>query len=216
MDPWSRGREVARGIQRSSLNLKKGLFFAIGEGSRFFVACFLHSSTQMCLYQTPGRRLLPITGRFVNTVTRGCVGAPNERAPSRFHAAVVGFVDRCPSRTRNSPRPINIWLSFFSGRSWPKICPAITFFGVSEKFKTFLRRFVLIASGTEIFWRESLKFKLFLATSRFRCHRSQRQSLSWPLSQLQSDSHQLYVCNISMQPLHTSPPFSCGGLPSKT
>ena len=150
------------------------------------------------------------------TVTRRWVGAPNERAPSRFHAAVVGFVDRCPSRTRNSPRPINIWLSFFSGRSWPKICPAITFFGVSEKFKTFLRRFVLIASGTEIFWRESLKFKLFLATSRFRCHRSQRQSLSWPLSQLQSDSHQLYVCNISMQPLHTSPPFSCGGLPSKT
>ena len=25
-------------------NLKKGLFFAIGEGSRNFVACFLHSS----------------------------------------------------------------------------------------------------------------------------------------------------------------------------
>ena len=32
---------------------KKGLFFAIGEGSRIFVACFLHSRAQMCLYQTP-------------------------------------------------------------------------------------------------------------------------------------------------------------------
>ena len=64
-------------------NLKKGLFFAIGQGSRFFVACFLHSSTHMFLYQTPGPRPPPITGRFVNTVTRG-VGAPNERAPFRF------------------------------------------------------------------------------------------------------------------------------------
>ena len=100
MDPWSRGREVARGVVRSSPNLKKGLFFAIGEGSRIFVACFLHSSAQMCLYQKPGRRP-SITGRFLNTVTRGWVGAPNERAPFRFHGAVVGFTDRCLSRTRN-------------------------------------------------------------------------------------------------------------------
>ena len=82
-------------------NLKKCLYFAIGEGSRIFVACFLQSSAQMCLYQTPGRRPPPITGRFVNTVTRGWVGAPNGRGPFRFHGAVVGFVDRCLSRTRN-------------------------------------------------------------------------------------------------------------------
>ena len=82
-------------------NLKKGLFFAIGEGSRNFASCFLHSSAQMCLYQTPGRRPTIITGRFVNTVTRGWVGAPNEHAPFRFHGAVVDFVDRCLSRTRN-------------------------------------------------------------------------------------------------------------------
>ena len=30
---------------------------------------------------------------------------------------------------------------------------------------------MLIASGTEILWRVSLKFKLSLATSRFHCHR---------------------------------------------
>ena len=82
-------------------NLKKGLFFAIAEGSRFFVACFLHSSAQMCLYETSGRRSTPITGRFVNTVTRGRVGAPNGRTPLRFNGADVGFVDRCLSRTRN-------------------------------------------------------------------------------------------------------------------
>ena len=72
-------------------NLKKGLLFVIGEGSTIFVACFLHSSAQMCLYQTPGRRPSPITGRFVNTVTRGSVGAPNGRAPFRIHRAVVDF-----------------------------------------------------------------------------------------------------------------------------
>ena len=82
-------------------NLTKGLYFSIGKGSIFFVVCFLHTSGQMFLYQTPGRRPPRITGRLVNPVTRGWVGAPNERAPFRFHGAVVGFVDRCLPRTRN-------------------------------------------------------------------------------------------------------------------
>ena len=118
-------------------NPKKGLFFAIGEGSRIFVGCFLHSSAQMSLYQTPGRRPPHITGRFVNSVIRGWVGAPNERAPFRFHGAVGGFVDRCLSRTRNLAAS-NIHLAeFFSGRSWPKTGPGNTFFGVFEEFNTF-------------------------------------------------------------------------------
>ena len=74
--------------------LKKGLFFAIGEGSRIFVACFLHSSAEMCSYQTPARRPPPITGRFVNTVIRGWVGAPNERAPVQISRRSRWF---CPS-----------------------------------------------------------------------------------------------------------------------
>ena len=78
-DPWSRGRDVARGVLRSTPEPEKGLFFAIGEGSIIFVVCFLHSSAQMCLCQMPGRRPPRITGRFVTTVTRGWVGAPNER-----------------------------------------------------------------------------------------------------------------------------------------
>ena len=43
-------------------NPKKDLFFAIGEGSRNFVVCFLHSSAQMCLYQglAGARHLSPV------------------------------------------------------------------------------------------------------------------------------------------------------------
>ena len=81
-------------------NLKKWLFIAIGEESRLFVVCLLHMSAQMCLYQTHGRCPPRITGRVVNTVIRGWVGAPNERAPFRLHDAVVGFVNRRLSKTR--------------------------------------------------------------------------------------------------------------------
>ena len=65
--PCSRGREVARGVQLSSPKRLKRSIFVVGEGSKSFVACFLHNSAQMCLYQTPGRRPLRITSRFVNT-----------------------------------------------------------------------------------------------------------------------------------------------------
>ena len=106
-------------------NQKKGLFFAIGEGSRIIVACFLHSSAQMCLYRTSGLRPPPITGRFVNTVTRWWVGAPNERAPFRFHGAVVGFVDRCLSMAQNLAASNEHLSKLFSGRSWPNIYPGI-------------------------------------------------------------------------------------------
>ena len=97
---------------------EKTLFFAIGEASRFSVGCFLHSSAQMCLYQTSGRRPPPVTGRFVNTVTRGWVGAPNERAPFLFHGAVVGFIDGCRG-LGISPLLINISLSFPSAELGP-------------------------------------------------------------------------------------------------
>ena len=138
-------------------NLKNGRLFAIGDGLRISVACFLHNSAPMCLYQTPGRRPSPITGRFVSTVIRGWVGAPIERAPFRFHGPVVGFDDRCLSRTRNLAASNEQLAEFFSGRSWPKIGPGNLLFGVFEKLQTFFRRVMLIASGTEMFWRVSLK-----------------------------------------------------------
>ena len=138
-------------------NLKNGPFFAIGEGSIIFVICCLHTSGQVVFHRTHGRGPPHITGRRVDTVTRGWVGAPNERTPFRFHGAVVGFVDRCQSRTGNLAASNKHLAEFFSGRSWPKIGPGFFFSGLSKSLKL-LKRFVLIASGTEIFWRLSLKF----------------------------------------------------------
>ena len=116
----------------------------------------------MRLYQTPGRRPRPITGRFLNTVTREWAVAPNERAPFRFHGAVVGFVDRCLPRTRNLAAS-NKHLAEFSSNIFPRFLKSLIFFP---------RRFVLTVSGTEIFWRVSLKFYFFVETSPFHCHRS--------------------------------------------
>ena len=79
-------------------NLEKSLLFALGEGYITLVVCFVHTSGQMSMYQTPGRRPPLVTGRVVNTATRGWVGAPNECAPFRFHDAVFRFDDRCLSR----------------------------------------------------------------------------------------------------------------------
>ena len=107
-----------------------------------------YSNAQMCLYQTPGRRSPPITGRFENTVTRGCVGAPNERAPSRFNGAVVGFVDRCHRNLAASSKHL---AEFSQADLGPRSAQELFFAG-------FLRRVVLIPSGTEIVWRVSLKF----------------------------------------------------------
>ena len=82
-------------------------------------------------------------------------------------------VGRSPYRARAS---IKTFLAeFFLGQSWPSICPGIFFSGFSESLQLFSRRFVLIASGTEIVWRVSLNFKLFWATSLFHCHQSWRK-----------------------------------------
>ena len=47
VDPWSRGREVARDVLRSLPKAERSLSFAIGDGSRFFIVCFLLTSGQM-------------------------------------------------------------------------------------------------------------------------------------------------------------------------
>ena len=109
---------------------------------------YTDSSAQMCLYQTPGRRPPPITGRFVNTVTRGWVGAPNERAPFRFHGAVVVFVHRCLSRSRNLAASSKHLVEFFSGRSWPKIGPG-TFFVFVFFLKSLKLFFLKICAHSE-------------------------------------------------------------------
>ena len=90
------------------------------------------------MYHTPDRRPPRITGRFVNTVTRGWVGAPDERAPLRFHVAVVGIVDRYLSSTRNLSASTKDLAELFSSRSWPNIYLRIFvrfFCGHSERYR---------------------------------------------------------------------------------
>ena len=163
MDPWSRGRESAR-VQRSSPKPEKRTYFAIGEGSRIFVACFLHSSAQMCLYQTPGRRPPPLTGRFVNTVTRGWVGALTSATRYDFTAqSLVLSIDVCPGLGISPLRAI-ICPSFSQADIGPRSADDLFFSGISIRLNFFFEDF--IASGTETFWRVSMKFKLFLRKHR--------------------------------------------------
>ena len=96
--------------------------------------------------QTSGQRSPHITGRRVNTVTRGWVGTPDERAPFRFHDAVVGFFDRYLSRTQNLAVRINVSLSVSQADLWPQRPAAIVFFVIFVEFCIF---FVKIRGHSE-------------------------------------------------------------------
>ena len=134
-------------------NLKKGLFFAIGEGSRKLSPVFYTAAP---------------TGRFVNTVTRGSVGAPITSAPrSDFMAqSLVLSLDVCPG-LGISPLRTNIWLSFSQADLCPRSAQELFFSFFLKSLRLLFRIFVLIASGTEIFWRESLKLQLFYGNIAF-------------------------------------------------
>ena len=107
----------------------------------------------MCLYQTPGRRPPLITGRFVNTVTRGWFGAPNERTRSDFIAqSLVLSIDVCPG-LGISPLPTKIWLSFSPADLGPRSVQIFFFFGVFENFETFFSKT----------WAHSERYRFFLA-----------------------------------------------------
>ena len=127
-------------LKRSSPKPAKRPIFCHRRGIEIFSRLF---STQqrpkcVCIRRLAGARLL--TGSFENSVTRGWVEAPNGRAPFSFHGAVVGFVDRCRSRTQNLAASNKHLAELFSGRSWPKIGPGTIFFGVFEKFETFFSK----------------------------------------------------------------------------
>ena len=62
----------------------------------------------MFFSQTPGRRPPRITGRRVNTVSLGWVGARNERAPFRVHDAVICLVDQCLARYRIADQGVGV------------------------------------------------------------------------------------------------------------
>ena len=60
-----------------------------------------------------------------------------------------------------SPLQTYIWLSFSQADLGPRSAQEILFSEFLKSLKIFFRRFVLLASGTEIFWRVYLKFYLF-------------------------------------------------------
>ena len=94
-------------------NLKNGLFFAIGERSRIFVVCFVHTCGQMFFSRKPGQRPSHITGRRVDTVTLGWIGAPNEQVPVQISLRSCSFCRSVSVEDLESRRfKLNISLSF--------------------------------------------------------------------------------------------------------
>ena len=53
---------------------------------------------------------------------------------------------------------LSIWLSFSQADLGPRSAQELFFSGFFKTLKLFFARFVLMASGTDIFWRVSLKF----------------------------------------------------------
>ena len=165
VDPSSRGREVARGVLRSSPKTWKKLCFFTSEMDVQFLSVFYtRASKCFCIRRLAGARHASPAVLWT-LVTGGSVGVPNERALFRFHDAVVSFVDRCLSRTRNlADIRVKHLAEFFSGRSWPNIWPGMFF---SFFFPSSLELFWcqdLCSSWVvqEILCRASLKFKLFV------------------------------------------------------
>ena len=110
------------------------------QGSRIFVACFLHSSAQRCSYQTPGRRPPRITGHFVNTDQRVC-RSPLPSAPrSDFMAqSLVLSIDVCRG-LGISPLRLNIWLSFSQADLGPRSAQELFFWFFKRMFETVFRK----------------------------------------------------------------------------
>ena len=102
VDPWSRGREVARVVlcPYPKPEKKKVSFCHRREIDNFGCLCSTHQRPNI-LYQTTGPRPPRSTGCLLNTATRGWVRVSNECAPFKSHDAVVVFFDWCLSRIRH-------------------------------------------------------------------------------------------------------------------
>ena len=101
MHPWSRGREIARDVLRSSPKPEKTLFLPSERDREFWSPVFYTAAPK------PGCiRRLASARHGSPAVCEHCdqrVGRTpyDERAPFKFHGAAVGVVDQCLSRTRN-------------------------------------------------------------------------------------------------------------------
>ena len=142
-------------------NLKKGLFFCHRRGIEIFCRLF---STQ----QRPNvfvSDAWPAPATYHRSFCEHCaqrVGRrsepPTDAPRSDFMVqSLVSSIDVCPG-LGISPLRTNIWLSFSQADLGPRSAQEIFFSGFLKSLKLSFREFALIASGTEIFWRVSLKF----------------------------------------------------------
>ena len=145
VDPWSRG-QVARGVLRSSPKPEKRPIFCHRRGIVIF--CRLFSTQQRPNALVSDAWPAPATSHrsLCEHCNQGVGRSPKERAPFRFHGAVVGFVDRCLSRTRNLAASNKRLAEFFSGQSWPRSAQDVFFqffskiCAHSERYRNLLAR----------------------------------------------------------------------------
>ena len=143
MDPWRRGREVARGVLRSSPKPEERPIFCHWRGIENF--CRLFSTQQRPNVFVSDVWMAPATCHRSFCVTREWVGAPNERAPSDFMAqSLVLSIDVCPG-LGNLAASTKHLAETFASPSWANIGSGIIFFGVFEKFETFCSKICAIS-----------------------------------------------------------------------
>ena len=131
-------RRFPRRLPLSS-QTRKGVSFLPSERDRELLSSVSTHRWTNGFVSDACRRPSCTTCRVVHTVTRGWVGAPDERAPIRIHDAVVGFVYRCLSRRRNLAASNDISLSLL----WPISAQHLArnlFWGGVEKLKAFVVR----------------------------------------------------------------------------
>ena len=131
MDPWSRGREVARDALRPLPKLEKMSDFCHRSGIEIFGRLFsVHQRPNVFFsdaWQVPATYHRP-SCELCDAII-GWAGAPDERALCRFHDAVAVLADRCQTRPRI---PTNAWMGFhencaaFARASQFRVtCPAV-------------------------------------------------------------------------------------------
>ena len=163
---WSRGRQVAHGVLLSSKPEKKVHFLRL-ERDREFSSQVFYAATPKCVCI---RRLAG--ARRVSPAVLCTLLWP----PFRFHReSLVLSIDVCRGHGI-PPLRINIYLvEFFSGRSWPNICPGIFclfFFRRTLVKRTLLEDFCAHSERYKNLLAGIFEIQTFFATSHFHWHRS--------------------------------------------
>ena len=127
-----RNRLKIRSYHRYGEHGKKKAYFLPSERDREFLSPVFYTAAPKCVCIRCLAGACHLSPVVLWTLWPEGGSEPLTGAPFRINGAVVGFVDRCLSRTRNLAASNKHLVEFFSGRSWPKIGPGIIFFGVFE------------------------------------------------------------------------------------